>query len=71
MQEENESANEVALELLGPSIVEADKEEGAKKWRVIAFTYDPPLIGYGPTLWDALDKASQQIVFKKIEKSPK
>jgi hypothetical protein len=30
MQEENESAEEVALELLGPTLVEPDKEEGPK-----------------------------------------
>jgi hypothetical protein len=66
MQEENESAEEVALELLGPTLVEPDKEDGPKKWRVIAFTYDPPLIGYGPTLWDALDQATGQIAFKKV-----
>jgi hypothetical protein len=46
--------------------VEPDKEDGPKKWRVIAFTYDPPLIGYGPTLWDALDQATGLIAFKKV-----
>jgi hypothetical protein len=64
-----DEGDESYFALLGPSLVEAEKEEGPKKWRVIAFTHDPPLIGYGPTLEDALDQATGQIVFRKVEKS--
>jgi hypothetical protein len=63
-----DKGDESYFELLGPSLVEPDKEEGPKKWRVIAFTFDPPLIGYGPTLEDALDQATGQIAFRKVKK---
>jgi hypothetical protein len=69
MQEEYESYFESHFELLGPSIVEVEKEEGPKKWRVLAFTFDPPLIGYGSILLDALDQASGQISYRKVNKS--
>jgi hypothetical protein len=52
---------------LGPSLVESEKEAGPRKWRVIAFTFDPPLIGYGSTLEDALDHGTGQIAYKRVE----
>ncbi len=64
-----DEGDESYFALLGPSLVKQDKEAGSKKWRVIAFTFDPPLIGYGPTLEDALEQATSQIVFRKVEKN--
>ncbi len=64
-----DEGDESYFQLLGPCLVEPEKEAGPKKWRVIAFTFDPPLIGYGSSLADALDHAGGQIVFKKVEKS--
>jgi hypothetical protein len=64
-----DEGDESYFALLGPSIVEAEKEKGSKKWRVIASTFDPPLVGYGPTLEDALEQATGQITFQKVETS--
>ena len=66
-----DEGDESYFELLGTALVETNNEEGPKKWRVIAFTFDLPLIGYGPNLEGALDKATSQIKFKKVEKPQK